>query len=98
MLQTYLTENEFNMNRRSYQKAKIDSRYQCNLKDVPLEKKYDLVTGHWVLGYLTDEDLFVFLQRLRTKLIHGRPKDKPGIVIVKEDITEYGEENYLDEK
>ena len=69
MIQTYLTEDRVNKNRRSHQKGRIESRYQCNLKDVPLEKKYDLVTGHWVFGYLTDEDLYSFLKRARTKLI-----------------------------
>ena len=48
---------------------------------------YDLVTGHWVFGYLTDEDLFAFLKRCRTKLIEGHPIEKPGIMIIKEDIT-----------
>ena len=66
------------------------------MKDVPLHIKYDLITGHWVFGYLTDEDLYAFLKRLRAKLIEGRPLDKPGIIIVKEDITDKNGPNFVD--
>ena len=74
MLQTFQTEHRINKNRTKYQTGRIGGRHLCNLKDVPLEQKFDLVTGHWVFGYLTNEDLFKFLTRLRIKLIEGRPK------------------------
>ena len=59
---------------------------------------YGLVIGHWSFCYLSDNDLFSFLQRARTKLIHGRPKDRPGIIIVKEDITLDNEDNHVDDR
>ena len=52
MDETYKTEKRINDNKRNYQKGIIGERFKCNLKKVPLDKKYDLVIGHWALGYL----------------------------------------------
>ena len=32
--------------------GRIGDRFQCNIKDIGLCKKYDLIYGHWSLGYL----------------------------------------------
>jgi protein N-terminal methyltransferase len=42
---------------------------------------YDIIWIQWVLGYLTDGDLVVFLQRAR-----GALKSSLGIIYVKENI------------
>ena len=84
---TYKTEEQIDANRRHYQTGKIGERFYGSLKDVPLRKKYDLITGHYGLGYLTDNQLREFLKRTRVNLIQGRPQDKPGIMIFKEPIV-----------
>ena len=38
---------------RSRKSGKIGSKFNCNVKDVPLSEKYDLIYGTWVFGYLT---------------------------------------------
>ena len=41
--------------------GKIGDRYQCNMKDIGMVKNYDLIYGHWCLGYLYEEDINPFL-------------------------------------
>ena len=54
---------------------------------------YDLICGHFALGYLPDDDLLVFLKRVRICLLKGRT-NKPGIMVVMEPVTVKGVENY----
>ena len=57
------------------------------MKDLSLQKKYDLIYGHWSLGYLLDEDLSEFLIRCRASLLKT-DKSKNGLMIVKETIAQ----------
>ena len=50
-------------------------------------KKYDLIYGHWSLGYLKDDDLACFLCRCRKSLLRDGD-EKSGLMIVKETICE----------
>ena len=68
----------------------MGERFHMGIRSVPLVKKYDYVTGHWSLGYLTAEELGPFLIRLRKCLLKDRPEDEPGIAIFKETITNEG--------
>ena len=90
---TYKTEEEIKENSRNYHHGRIGERFFKGLKDVPLDKMYDLVIGHYALGYLSDDDLYTFLKRLRIKLMEGRPDGKPGIAIFKEPIVKPCEEH-----
>ena len=85
MLETYASEDRIMKQKREKNKfksyAKIADRFQCNLKNVPLTKPYDIIEGHNVFGYLPDEDLFAFLKRSRVCLLKERA-DKPGIMVV----------------
>jgi hypothetical protein len=54
--------------------------------DLGLHKKYDLIYGHWSIGYLVELDLAEFLKKCRASLL--RKDDQPsGIMIVKETIS-----------
>ena len=55
---TYTSEEYIKENQRHYHIGKIGERFFCGLKDVPLDKKYDLVIGHYALGYLSDDNLY----------------------------------------
>ena len=50
MLKTY--ENEKLIREGGKHIGNIGSRFECNLKDLAINKKYDLIYGHWCLGYL----------------------------------------------
>ena len=50
MLTTY--ESEIQIKYSPLDVGKIGDRFQCNLKDLAMLKKYDLLYGHWCLGYL----------------------------------------------
>ena len=84
---TYEAEEQIKENSRKLGQGKIGERFFTGLKDVPLDKPYDLVIGHYALGYLPEYDLYPFLKRLRQKLYDGRPQNKPGVAIFKEAIT-----------
>ncbi|KAM7345401.1 N-terminal methyltransferase [Cochliomyia hominivorax] len=47
----------------------------------PSAQKYDLVWSQWVLGHLTDYDLFAFFKRIRGSLRPG------GTFVLKENVT-----------
>ena len=56
------------------------------MMELGLQKKYDLIYGHWSLGYLVEEDLSEFLKKCRASLL--RDDDEPsGIMVVKESIS-----------
>ena len=55
------------------------------MKDMELKKKYDLIYGHWSLGYLSDEELPDFLIRCRASLLRD-DATKNGIMNIKETI------------
>ena len=70
MQETYRVEDEINKDRKKHsQIGHIGERFLMNLKNVPIEKPYALLYGHWCLGYLTDEDLYSFLKNCRVKLL-----------------------------
>ena len=52
MLKTYTNEKKFLEAIKP--RGKIGDRFQCNMKDLGIEKKYDLIYGHWSLGYLQE--------------------------------------------
>ena len=86
MYETFKQEAELST-KKTYNSGKIEDRFQCSIQDVSLEKKYDLITGRWALCYLYDKILYSFLKRCIFKLIDGRSKDKPGIMIISDPIT-----------
>ena len=62
-------------------------KYYCQgLQEFEFEKEYDCVWIQWVLCYLTDQDLDTFMKKCRSSL----PKDKPSIVVVKENVVDKG--------
>lgn len=46
-------------------KNQVESLYKVSLQEFIPEKKYDVIWNQWVLGYLTDEDLVLYLNRCR---------------------------------
>jgi hypothetical protein len=56
------------------------------MTDLGLQKKYDLIYGHWSLGYLVEEDLAEFLVKCRASLLKSNEQPS-GIMIVKETIS-----------
>ena len=54
MLETYKTEDKLNKKKTAIEYGQIGDRFQCNIKDLGIVKKYDLIYGHWSLGYLKD--------------------------------------------
>ena len=66
---TYVTESKIKKTERNI--GSIGDRYQCNIKDIGMTKKYDLIYGHWCLGYLFDKDLFEFLKQCRVSLLRS---------------------------
>ena len=52
MLDTYKTED--GLKKTAIEFGQIGDRFQCNIKDLGIVKKYDLIYGHWSLGYLKD--------------------------------------------
>ena len=65
-------------------KGIIGDRFQCNMKDLSLLKKYDLIYGHWSLGYLQDIDVYDFMKRCRNALISD--DGALGLMIIKESV------------
>ncbi|CAK1603209.1 unnamed protein product [Parnassius mnemosyne] len=65
-------------------KSKIGTLYKVSLQEFEPEKKYDIVWNQWVLGYLTDEDLVLYLQRCRDALSEN------GMIVIKENVTSSG--------
>jgi protein N-terminal methyltransferase len=68
----------------------IGDRFQCNMKDLGLLKKYDLIYGHWSLGYLLDTDLSSFMKRCRNALMSD--DGTLGLMIIKETICDSNQE------
>ncbi|KPI93847.1 PREDICTED: alpha N-terminal protein methyltransferase 1-like [Papilio xuthus] len=65
-------------------KSKVETLYKVSLQEFTPEKKYDVVWNQWVLGYLTDEDLVLYLIRCRDALTEN------GVLVVKENVTSSG--------
>ncbi|XP_055384489.1 N-terminal Xaa-Pro-Lys N-methyltransferase 1-B [Condylostylus longicornis] len=62
--------------------GKLGKVHNCGLQNfLPEPAKYDVVWSQWVLGHLSDDDLLLFLQRIRVGLKKG------GMVVIKENVT-----------
>ena len=72
----------------------IGDRFQCNMKYLSLLKKYDLIYGHWALGYLRDIDLSAFMKRCRNALMSD--DGSLGLMILKESVCGDDEESYVE--
>lgn len=57
MKATYDRYDEINNTRKYYEKGIIKDRFNCDLKNVPLDKAYDLIIARWSLCYLDDEEV-----------------------------------------
>ncbi|XP_068620924.1 alpha N-terminal protein methyltransferase 1-like [Battus philenor] len=63
---------------------KVRKLYKISLQEFVPKKKYDVIWNQWVLGYLTDEDLVLYLTRCRDALSDN------GVIVVKENVTSSG--------
>ncbi|XP_068633469.1 alpha N-terminal protein methyltransferase 1-like [Battus philenor] len=70
---------------------KLGTLYQKSLQQFKPDKKYDLIWCQWVLGYLTDKDLVIFLRKCRQSLATN------GLIVIKENVTGSNEYDYDDE-
>ena len=69
MRATYDKEDEIELRRKPYMVGKIEDRLQMDIKDISLEKQYNLIITRWGLGYMEQPDVIKFLKRARSKLL-----------------------------
>ena len=70
--------------------GQIEDRLQQDLKDVSLDKPYDLIIARWGLGYLEEEDVVKFLKKARSKLLE-RSTVTPGCMVFMETELDTGQ-------
>lgn len=56
------------------------------------QKRYDIIWIQWVLCYLTDDDLVIFLQKIYQAL-----KSSEGLIYIKENVLKEDNENATSE-
>ena len=68
--------------------GKIRKTICCNAKDIEFTSQYDCIYSCWCLGYMTNDDCYTLLVKIKKALKKDRFGYYPGLLVLKETVQD----------